>query len=510
MKNLFSLKNLYSAYLKCRKNKRHSKVALKFELKSESELLKLEQELKSHTYKPLPSTCFVTESPKKREVFAANFRDRIVHHFLVSYLEPKWEPKFIYDSYACRKKKGIHIAAKRLQSFMRKVGNNGSKPAYFMHLDIKSFFVSINKQILYDILAKNETNKEILWLLDVVIFNDPTKKVIKMRQLSLFDDIPPHKSLFGKNNKKGLPIGNYTSQFFANVYLNELDQFVKHELKCRYYMRYVDDMVLLGSSHNELVNWEKKIKKFIKKKLKLGLNQNQRVIAPITNGCNFLGYIIRPSHILVRKRVVNNCKQKIKHFFPKLIYKKNHLMFFHYDIDMLNKFQSTIASYLGHFSHASSHKLIYSLFNRYKFLNHYFILTKDKKLKQVWKTPRFYNLYSQYKWFYRKFHEDIIFIQIGCFYEFYRNQSLKARNILGLKPGRFRKRLGRSSGFPISQLRKYVQIALENNLNVTIIKQTDYNSGQVRERKIILQIKNFVHTDIKSSYQILNPKCLIM
>jgi retron-type reverse transcriptase len=146
--DIFSLRNLYRAYMNCRKSKRGSRCVLQFELQAEENLIKLQEELKSRTYSPLPSTCFVTESPKLREIFAANFRDRIVHHLLVRYLEPSWERRFIHDSYACRKDKGNHAAVNKLQEFMRKVSNNRSRPAFYMHLDVRSFFVSIDKQIL--------------------------------------------------------------------------------------------------------------------------------------------------------------------------------------------------------------------------------------------------------------------------------------------------------------------------------------------------------------------------
>ncbi|MDM8516768.1 hypothetical protein QUF76_11260 [Desulfobacterales bacterium HSG16] len=152
---------------------------MNFEIDAETELLKLEDELASRTYSPLPSTCFVTESPKIREIFAADFRDRVVHHLLVSYLEPKWEPKFIYDSYACRKKKGVHAAVKRLKNFMLKAGHNGSCPAFFLQIDVRSFFISINKKILFKILNKKENNPEISWLLEKVIFNDPAEDPVK-------------------------------------------------------------------------------------------------------------------------------------------------------------------------------------------------------------------------------------------------------------------------------------------------------------------------------------------
>ena len=138
--DIFSLRNLYRAYLNCRQSKRGSRCALQFELQAEENLIRLQEELKSRTYSPLPSTCFVTESPKPREIFAAHFRDRVLHHLLVSHLEPGWERRFIHDSYACRKGKGNHAAVTRLQEFMRKVSNNRSRPAFFMHLDVRSFF----------------------------------------------------------------------------------------------------------------------------------------------------------------------------------------------------------------------------------------------------------------------------------------------------------------------------------------------------------------------------------
>jgi RNA-directed DNA polymerase len=191
----------------------------------------------------------------------------------------------------------------RLQQFMRKVSHNRSMPAFFMHLDVRSFFVSINKQIFYDMVCHKEERPEIIWLIGVIIFNNPAENPIKKGQLSLFEQIPRHKSLFYTEGRTGLPIGNYTSQFFANVYLNELDQFVKHRLKCRYYLRYVDDLVFLGNDRKELQDWEAGIKDFLARRLHLALNMNARRIASIHNGCNFLGYIVRPTHLMVRRRV---------------------------------------------------------------------------------------------------------------------------------------------------------------------------------------------------------------
>jgi len=165
---VFTVENLYRAYLNCHKNKRWQRKVLEFELHAEEELLELTRELRERTYRILSSACFVTESPKPREVFAAHFRDRIVHHLLVRYLEPEWEPRFIYDSYACRKGKGTHAAVKRLQCFMRKVSNNRSRAAFSLQIGIRSFFMSINKRIFFALLEGKENNLDIVWLLKTV------------------------------------------------------------------------------------------------------------------------------------------------------------------------------------------------------------------------------------------------------------------------------------------------------------------------------------------------------
>ncbi|ETR67500.1 MAG: Retron-type reverse transcriptase [Candidatus Magnetoglobus multicellularis str. Araruama] len=423
MKNLFSLKNLYSAYYDCRKNKRNTHCALQFELQSEDKLIQLAHELQSHNYRPLPSTCFVTASPKQREVFAANFKDRVVHHLLVKYLEPKWERKFIYDSYACRKNKGTHAAVKRLQQFMRKASNNGSKPAYYLHLDIRSFFVSIHKQILYDLITHKENHPDIKWLLKIIIFNDPTKKAIKLKQLSLFDNIPKQKSLFGRNNQTGLPIGNYTSQFFANVYLNPLDQFVKHHLKCKYYIRYVDDMVLLGPDHYTLEQWEKQIIRFLKNQLSLSLNPKQRRLAPVKNGCNFLGYIIKPSHLLVRKRTVNKCKNLLNRYEKKLITNNEQYTIQKFDLEILSKLQATLSSYLGQFLHAACRNLIKKIITRFSFLNDYFIFQDNYKAKLKCSLSKSRTLKMQYQLIFKHYPKHIIFFRWGVFMSFMVNRE---------------------------------------------------------------------------------------
>ena len=480
---LFSMKNLYQAYGNCRRTKRGSRTALQFELHAEENLIKLQEELKTRTYSPLPSTCFVTESPKPREIFAAHFRDRIVHHLLVGYLEPRWERQFIHDSYACRKGKGTHAAVLRLQQFMRKVSHNSSMPAFYLHLDIRSFFVSIDKQILYDMLCRSEKNPEMAWLIGVVIFNNPAENPIKKGQLSLFEEIPKHKSLFYTEGRTGLPIGNYTSQFFANVYLNELDQFVKHRLKCRYYLRYVDDLVLLGNDRNELQVWETAIKEFLTARLRLELNRNVRRLASIHTGCNFLGYIVRPTHLTVRRRVVNNLKTKIIQYQSRLAYRWNDFAVFKHEEKQVSKLYSVIASYLGQFVHASTHRLVCSLFQRYWVLNRYFVMD-GKVLKRLDQLHRFHTLSGQYRWFCWRYFQSIIFFQVGRYFEFYGRQGKIAQDFLHLRPGKSRLRLGVRTGFPVDQLEKYIRMALTIWHQVVLIRQTGRVSGYVMERRV--------------------------
>jgi len=307
----FNFQNLYRAYLGCRKHKRKTYHAAKFEINFESELLKLEQELQSHTYKPGRSICFAISDPKLREVWAADFRDRVVHHLLVGHLEPIWEKMFVFHSYACRKRRGAHKAICYLKKII-------TQNLFFLQADIQSFFVNIDKSVLFFIIKKHVKNPEIIWLAEKIIFHDPTKDYIFKGDLKLLQSVPPHKSLFGKNNC-GLPIGNLTSQFFANIYLNKLDQFIKHSLKCRYYFRYMDDLLLLNSSKEQLLMWRDDIKTFLETNLKLKLHSKKQILQPAINGINFCGYIVKPNYTLIRRRTVKKLKNNLWHFNEKIL-----------------------------------------------------------------------------------------------------------------------------------------------------------------------------------------------
>ncbi len=334
--------------------------AAKTELNFEHELLKLEKELQNRTYHPGQSICFVVTNPKPREIFAADFRDRIVHHLLVDYLQPIFEKKFIYHSFACRKCKGTHDAIKYLKKILRTSTENFSRPAYYLQVDIAAFFMSLKKDILFALIKKQVKNPEILWLTEKIIFHDPTENFYRKGNPALAKLIPSNKSLFKVPRDQGLAIGNLTSQFFANIYLNALDQFIKHDLKVKYYLRYVDDFILIHENPRYLSVWKKQIDQFLARELKLKLHPKKSVQQPIAKGINFVGFILKPGHSLVRRRIVNNLKKKLSQFGESPI-PDSPESFENY----LKTILAVINSYYGQFRHADTWRLRKSVYIRH-------------------------------------------------------------------------------------------------------------------------------------------------
>ena len=483
--DLFSFRNIYQCYLNCRRKKRNTANALRFEMNLEDNICKLEMELKTRTYQPARSVCFVAKKPKFREVFAADFRDRVVHHILIGYLEKIFEPIFIYDAWACRKNKGTQAAVKRLQKFSRSVTSNGTRQAFYLQLDIKSFFVNINKEILFNIIRRKTDNADILWLLERVLNNDCTKNYVFKGNKRLLKLVPPHKTLFNAAPHKGLPIGNLTSQFFANVYLNELDQFVKHILKARYYVRYVDDFVLMSCHKEQLDLWKREIEIFLRTNLDLDLNPKREKLRPVSDGIDFLGYIVRPDYMLVRRRVVNNCKEKLRLIEQRLKPAEDNILKFPPDI--VRQTQESFSSYMAHFNLANSHNLKESLHKRFPWLNEFLKLSPLV-------TPRFFpGMMSQWAFFNDTLLKNVrepwlLFFQVGRFYKFYGSNnsssggdvSHHAPEVLGLriKPGRAAATHPSSShhdnadaGFPVRLEKRYTAIAIKKGYSCYIVNQ---------------------------------------
>ena len=361
----FSPEALWRAYLDCRRRKRGTKSALLFAQNAGENLLRLSDELTGGTYRPLRSVCFITTYPKPREIFAAEFRDRIVHHLLVREIEPYWEKVFIHDSFACRKGKGTHAAVERLSHFIQQITRGRRKRAYYLQLDVKNFFMSIDRRILFRQLERGlekqfriprnrlplglpQYKEYLAWreLAEQSVFHDPVAGSERRSPDEKWSLVPPEKSLFNCPVSKGLPIGNLTSQFFANVYLNALDRFVKHTLKARFYIRYVDDLVLLHEDRETLRRWLGEIREFLKKRLSLELKSDVR-LRPVSCGINFLGYIQHPTHRLVRRRVVGAFERKLT------------------EVTDLGTARPMIASYRAHFEKADSWYLFMDILGRY-------------------------------------------------------------------------------------------------------------------------------------------------
>ncbi|MBU6388997.1 RNA-directed DNA polymerase [Patescibacteria group bacterium] len=315
METWFTFENLYKAYRDCRKGKSASLNCLRFSYALEDNLLALERELVERTYRPGRSIAFIVQRPKIREIFAAEFRDRVVHHLLFNYLSPRFERAFIHDSWACRKGKGTHRASLRLRQFMAGASQDlGKKDAFYLKMDIRSFFTSIDQEILYNLVTQKIKNQEILWLARTIIFHDCARDIPPKRQSSpaLFNRLPAQKSLFKVPKGKGLPIGNLTSQFFANVYLNELDQYVKHNLKARRYLRYVDDLVVVGERRETLERFRDEFSVFTANRLALRFHPAKTVIRPLTCGIDFVGYFARFGYTLARRRTVSDWRRRLE------------------------------------------------------------------------------------------------------------------------------------------------------------------------------------------------------
>ena len=282
---------------------------------------RLAEQIISRTYQPSQYNCFAISDPTPREILAPSYPDRIVHRWLVNKMEPFIDKRLLPCSYANRKGKGHHRAVKQLRFYL-----NNSANKYYLKSDIRSFFNSIDHRLLLAVVGRwinklpycKEEKETLMFLSETIITHNPTEKVLFTGNKNKLKAIPRHKSYFYNPQGKGLPLGNLTSQFFANIYLHELDWFVKHQLHVRYYLRYVDDVVLLAETTAQLKEWQNTISDFLKEELKLHLHLKKTILQPTRYGIDFLGYIIRCDYILVRRRVVKNFKRKL-YFYNHLL-----------------------------------------------------------------------------------------------------------------------------------------------------------------------------------------------
>jgi len=297
----FSFLELVDAYLQCRRHKRNTASALAFEQNLERNLYDLYIELVERTYRPGRSKCFITTHPKIREIWAADFRDRVVHHLLYGRIAQRFHASFIGDSCACIPGRGTLYAARRLEAKIRSITQSWSRPAFYLKLDLANFFVAIDKPILFDQLAAKIHEPFFLWLTELILFHDPRPDAILHSTPVMMAKVPPHKRLMEQPPNLGLPIGNLSSQFFANVHLDALDQHIKHVVRSKHYCRYVDDFILLHESPDWLNDAKAQIEAFLPT-LGVKLNPPKTILQPVHRGVDFVGHVIKPGHRTTRRR----------------------------------------------------------------------------------------------------------------------------------------------------------------------------------------------------------------
>jgi len=330
-KDVYEFSNLYSAYLQSRKHKRYHEEILEFTYNLEPNLLQIQRELKEKTYRVGRYRPFTVYEPKQRLVVALPFRDRIVQHAVCNIIGDELDRRMIYDSYACRTGKGMHGAAKRVSTFISNHNNN-----YFLKLDIKSYFASVNQDILINILERYISDPDIMNLLKIIIHS---------------------------RYEIGIPIGNLCSQFFANLYLNDMDYYAKQTLKLQYYVRYMDDMVIIHPDKKYLRQVWLDMEKFANERLALQLNSKSH-IGRIADGIEFVGYRIFRGYRLVKKQSLMRMKKK---YMAWVHGKKSDAKYF-----------ASVGSWMGHCLDTDSHRFV----EKIMLDSLYYSMEKTKNLQQ--------------------------------------------------------------------------------------------------------------------------------
>jgi RNA-directed DNA polymerase len=330
------LKNLFSAWREFSRGKRSKVDVLIFEENLERNIFKLHDELAAGKYVHGAYENFYVRDPKLRLISKACVRDRLVHQAIFQVLYHIFDRKFAYDSYSCRIGKGNHAAVRRLNSFCHKVSDNFNQPAFALKCDVKKFFASIDRKTLFEIIKRTVKDEKALLLIKIILLSFNPQEVI------------------------GLPLGNVTSQLFANIYLNELDWFMKRDLKIKFYLRYCDDFVIFDKDKNNLLAIIPLLRIFLGEDLKLKLHERKIIIRKLNQGIDFLGYVILPHHSVLRTKTRNRALRKIEA-------KKNKMA---NGLVSEGNFKSSLNSYLGMLKHCHGHKIEKKLLKN---------LNKDKK-----------------------------------------------------------------------------------------------------------------------------------
>jgi len=356
---VYNFENLYLAYRAARKGKRQRVAVASFEFDLERNLLDLQAELREQTYCPGAYTNFYIHEPKRRLVSAAPFRDRVVHHALCRVIEPIWESRFIHTSYACRVGKGTHAALDQCHDWL-------CRYRYAFHGDVVKYFASIDHQMLCALLARRIADRRTMWLIDRILDSGAGIQAGE-RPIVFFPQDEPSaapgqtragssgQGLFAALRPRGLPIGNLTSQFWANVYLHELDRFVKHRLRCRAYLRYMDDFVLFCNDKAQLQAWKVAIRGFLAMTLRLELHPRKSPVFPAQVGIDFCGFRIYPTHRRLRRSSVRRFVRRFRR--QREAYQRGELS--------LEEMSHSVRSWIAHAAHGDTWRLRRRLFADY-------------------------------------------------------------------------------------------------------------------------------------------------
>ncbi len=284
---IVSLENLVSAWEKFSKGKHKKADVMLFENNLEDNIFSLRDSLLCGNYRHDNYKPFIVFDPKQRKIHKATVKDRLVHQAILNVVEPLFDKGFIHDSYSCRLGKGTHAAVLRLRSFLNQAGKNNTKTIYALKCDIRKFFASVDHEILLNLIARRVKDHQTICLLTTII------------------------NSFHVSEGTGLPLGNLTSQLFANIYLHELDFHVKHKMQIKYYLRYCDDFVILNLDHKTLQNLIPKISAFLSSALKLNLHPKKVCIRSWMQGIDFLGYVLLPHATAIRTKTRNRMMKKV-------------------------------------------------------------------------------------------------------------------------------------------------------------------------------------------------------
>lgn len=332
-KEITSLPYIFQCWDQFKRGKRKRKDVQLFERHLEDHLFQLQNDLITLQYEHAPYHHFDVSDPKQRRISKASVRDRLVHHIVHGVLSEFLDQKFIFHSLSSRLGKGTHLGILQLQRMIRQLSKNGKRPCYALKMDIKRFFDTIDHAILKTLLWKNVRDEKALKIIDMIIDSfrkEPLKDV-------------------------GIPLGNVTSQLFANLYLQELDDFIKQELHERYYLRYCDDFIILSSDESHLSSLIAIIRDFLAKKLRLELHPKKVILRKLSQGIDFVGYVVFEHYTLVRTSTQQRMKKRLKAAYEEYLK----------DAVTAASMDQRLQSYLGILSHANQHILSQAMENAY-------------------------------------------------------------------------------------------------------------------------------------------------